>query len=249
LKKLGITDPLVQTITASPDAQTATLQAEAPLVVQRFRQAGVTSVIPLIPFNSFFPYLQAETNQGYFPHLLLSDYESSIQVALGLIPVPYEKALNGQRGVTTLTLGGIDDDRPEAQGGYDPGLRDCYATWKAHNQPPPPPDSPYVEEQGPVAAWCQVIHLFAKAADDAGATLNRRTFVEAMSKIEDFPGTYSPVLTYGPDKFYGPTQYQVVEIHDNNPPTSACKTTYKHTSQGTCWVTVQSWQPLTPPSS
>ena len=249
LRAIGITNPLVQSIAASPDAQTATLQAEAPLIVQRFRQAGVSSVIPLIPFNSFFPYLQAETNQSYFPKLLLSDYESSIEVALGLIPVPYEKALNGQRGVTTLTLGGIDDDRPESQGGYDPGLRDCYATWKAHNEPPKPPDSPYLEEQGPVAAWCQVIHLFAKAAGDAGTTLNRRTFVQAMSKIEDFPGTYSPVLSYGPDKFYGPTQYQVVEIHDNDPPTSACKLTYKGKAQGTCWVTVQSWQPLSPPSS
>ena len=167
LKKLGITDPLVQTIEASADAQTATLQAEAPLIVQRFRQAGVTSVIPLIPFNSFFPYLQSETSQDYFPHLLLSDYESSIQVALGLIPVPYEKALDGQEGVTTLTLGGIDDDRPESQGGYDPGLRSCYAVWKAHNKPPPPPDSPFLEEQGPVAAWCQVIRLFAQAANSA----------------------------------------------------------------------------------
>ena len=158
----------MQTIAASPDAQTATLQAEAPLIVQRFRQAGVTSVIPLIPFNSFFPYLQSETSQGYFPRLLLSDYESSIQVSLGLIPVPYEKALDGQEGVTTFTLGGIDDDRPESQGGYDPGLRSCYSVWKAHNKPPPPPDSPFLEEQGPVAAWCQVIRLFAQAAESAG---------------------------------------------------------------------------------
>jgi Periplasmic binding protein len=246
LKKLGITDPLVQTIEASPDAQTATLQAEAPLIVQRFRQAGVTSVIPLIPFNSFFPYLQSETSQGYFPRLLLSDYESSIQVSLGLIPVPYEKALDGQEGVTTFTLGGIDDDRPQSQGGYDPGLRSCYAVWKAHNKPPPPPDSPFLEEQGPVAAWCQVIRLFAQAADSAGSTLNRRTFVQAMSKVEDFPGTYTPVLSYSPTKFYGPTEYRVVKIHNNVPPTSACiQPRFTSTPQGTCWVVVQDWKPLT----
>jgi Periplasmic binding protein len=244
LAKLGIRDPLVQTIVASPDAQTATLQAQAPLIVQRFEQARVTSVIPLIPFNSFFPYLQAETSQEYYPHLLLSDYESSIQVALGLIPAPYEKALDGQEGVTTLTLGGIDDTRSESQGGYDPGLRSCYQAWTAKNAPPPAPDSPYLEEQGPVAAWCQVIRLFAKAATDAGATLNRRTFVEAMAKVEDFPGTYSPILTYGPDKFYGPTQYQVVRLHNNVPPSSQCQLTYQHKAQGTCWVTVQSWRPL-----
>ena len=136
--------------------------------------------------------------------------------------MPYEKALDGQEGVTTLTLGGIDDDRPEAQGGYDPGLRSCYDAWKAHNAPPPPPDSPYIEEQGPVAAWCQVIRLFAKAADGAGATLNRRTFVQAMAKIENFPGTYTPMLSYGPDQVLRADEYRVVKIHNNDPPSSAC---------------------------
>ena len=117
----GIT-PIVKTIDADPD-DTATTDTQAPLVIQQLRSAGVTSVIPLMPFNVFYPVLQAETAQQYFPKLLLSDYESSILSSLGLIPVPYAKALNGQEGVTTETLGGIDDPRPESQGGYDPGVR------------------------------------------------------------------------------------------------------------------------------
>jgi type II secretory pathway pseudopilin PulG len=246
LQKLGITDPVVQTIAASPDAQSATMQAQAPLIVQQFRQAGVTSVIPLVPANSLFPYIGAETTQSYFPKLLLSDYESSIEIALGLIPVPYEKALDGQEGVTTFTLGGIDDDRAESQGGYDPGLRACYATWKAHNAPPAPPDSPYIEEQGPVAAWCQVIKLFAKAVEGAGPTLDRRTFVQSMARITNFPGTYTPTLSYSPTKYYGPVEYRVVKVHTNNPPTSACiQPKFTSTPQQTCWVVVQNWQPLT----
>jgi hypothetical protein len=244
LKALGITDPVVEQIAASPDAATATIQAKAPLIVQAFRQAGVTSVLPLIPFNSFFPYLQAETSQSYFPKLLLSDYESSIQVALGLLPIPYEKALDGQEGVTTLTLGASDDDRAQGVGGYDPGLRSCYATWKAHNPTPKPPTSPYIEAQGPVAVWCQVIRVFAEAVKLAGQDLNRRTFVQGMAKIEDFPGTISPTLSYGPDKFYGPTEYRVVKLHNNVPPSSACALTYQHKAQGTCWVVVQDWRPL-----
>ena len=77
-------------------------------------------MIPLIPFNVFFPVLQAETQQQYFPTLLLSDYENSIESALGLLPAPYEKALDGQEGLTSETLGGIDDTRPESQGGLRP---------------------------------------------------------------------------------------------------------------------------------
>ncbi len=250
LNKAGIDNPVIGTIAASPDAQSATMQAQAPLIVQQFRQAGVTTVIPLVPANALFPYIGAETDQNYFPKLLLSDYESSIEIALGLIPVPYEKALDGQEGVTTFTLGGIDDDRPQAQGGYDPGLRSCYATWKAHNAPPAPPDSPFVEEQGPVAAWCQVIQLFAKAVEGAGPTLDRRTFVQSMAKVTDFPGTYTPTLSYSPTKYYGPVEYRVVKVHNNNPPSTACiQPRFTSTPQGTCWVVVQNWKPLTTGSS
>ena len=39
----------------------------APLVIQALRSAGVTSIIPLMPFNVFYPVLQAETAQQYFP--------------------------------------------------------------------------------------------------------------------------------------------------------------------------------------
>ena len=127
LQRAGVTNPTVTTIAANP-SDAAQTNSDAPLVVQHLRTAGVQSVIPLIPFNVFFPVLQAQTQQQYFPRLLLSDYQSSITSALGLLPIPYEKALDGQEGVTTYTLGGIDDPRPESAGGYDPGVRSCFAT-------------------------------------------------------------------------------------------------------------------------
>lgn len=236
--------PIVETIASDP-SELATTTAEAPLVVQRLRSLGVQSVIPLIPFNAFFPVLQAQTQQNWFPRLLLSDYENSIQSALGLIPVPYEKALDGQLGVTTETLGGIDDDRPESQGGYDPGVRSCFTLWhKVYPQIPKGNQNFYIEEQGPVQAWCQEIRLFAAAADGAGSHLDRRTFVEAMSRITNFPGGFSPVFSYGPDKFYGPTEYRVVRLHTNIPPTSQCKMPKDHIPQTVCWVVVKNWQPL-----
>ena len=75
-----------------------------------------------------------------------------------------------------------------------------------------------IEEQGPIAGWCQAIDLFTAAARNAGPDLNRRTFVTAMSKITDFPGTWTTVLSYGPDKRYGPTEYQVVNCGSTHRP-------------------------------
>jgi ABC-type branched-subunit amino acid transport system substrate-binding protein len=247
LQRAGITNVVRATIAADPTATSQTT-TQAPLVIQRMKAAGVQSIIPIIPFNVFFPLLQAQTQQSYFPKLLLSDYGSSIQSALGLIPVPYETALDGQEGVTTLTLGGVDDNRPQAQGGYDPGVRSCYESWiKVYPKPAKGQPNNFIEEQGPIAAWCQAIRLFAAAANNAGQNLNRRSFVEGMAKVVNFQGTWSPTLTYGPKKFFGPTQYRVVELHNNVPPTSACATLATGKPQGTCWVVKQNWQPLPTP--
>jgi hypothetical protein len=244
LRRAGVS-PVVETMAADP-TESATTNAQAPLVIQQLRSAGVTSVIPLIPFNVFFPVLEAETSQQYFPRLLLSDYEVSIEGALGLIPIPYEKALDGQEGLTTQTLAGsTTPSNFTGPKGYDPGVKACWTPWhKAYPQIPAGATTDFIEEQGPVVAWCQAIALFAQAARNAGTDLNRRTFVTAMSKITDFPGTSSPILTYGPDKRYGPTLYKIVRLHNNVPPGPECQLTSQGKAQGTCWTNVTAFTPL-----
>ncbi|MFZ0664569.1 MAG: ABC transporter substrate-binding protein [Acidimicrobiales bacterium] len=251
-KAAGLPTPLTITMPAQTSEQSA-IGSDAPLVVEKLQSAGIQSVIPLIPFNAFFPYLQAETTQSYFPKLLLSDYEDTISIGLGLIPIPFLKALNGQEGITTETLGGSDENSitidghstplPESKGGYDPGVQQCYDIWKAHNAPPKG-KSPFIEEQGPIVGWCQAIELFADAARMAGPDLTRRSFVEAMAKVKNFSGTYSPILSYGPNQYAGPTQYQVVRIYNNSPTHNECVLTYNGIPQGTCWQVVGNWKPL-----
>ncbi len=244
LSRAGIT-PVVKTIASDP-SDTATTDAQAPLVVQQLRTAGVDSVIPLIPFNVFYPVLQAETSQNYYPKLLLSDYESSVESALGLMPIPYEKALDGQEGLTVETLGGgTTYSKYTGPLGYDAGVKACWIPWhKAYPQIPKGNTNDFLEQQGPVVSWCQVITLFATAAKAAGSALNRRTFVTALSKVKNFKGTYTPILSFGPNKRYGPTLYKIVQLHNNVPPTPACQLTSQGKAQGTCWVTIKPFSPL-----
>ncbi len=49
-------------------------------------------------------------------------------------------------------------------------------------------------------------------------------------------------MSYGPGTYAGPNEYQVVEIHNNVPPSSACVLTYQKITQGTCWHVIQSWR-------
>ena len=147
--------------------------------------------------------------------------------------------------MTTETLGGIDDTGPSPRGATTPACAAASTTWhKAYPETPPGNMNYYIEEQGPVQGWCQEIRLFAAAATAAGPHLDRRTFVEAMAKITNFPGGYSPVLTYGPDKFYGPTQYQVVRLHTNAPPSSQCKTPMDHVPPRGVLGRWSDWKPL-----
>ncbi|MFZ0667079.1 MAG: ABC transporter substrate-binding protein [Acidimicrobiales bacterium] len=244
LKKAGVKSVVI-TMPAEPSEFSST-ESDAPLVVQKLHSDGVGAVLPLIPFTAMFPVLGAETSQGYFPKLLLSDYEFSIESSLGLIPYPYSKALNGQEGVTTETLGGTDDDRPYSQGGYDPRVRACFDIWhKAYPQIPKGNLNFYIEEQGPIQGWCQEINLLAQAATAAGRDLNKRTFVEAMSRISNFAGGYSPILSYAPGKFAGPTEYRIVRLHINLPPSDQCRLPRGHNPpQLVCWSIVKNWHPL-----
>ena len=76
---------------------------------------------------------------------------------------------------------------------------------------------------------------------------DRRTFVTAMTNVTDFPGGYSPILTYGAHKFYGPTEYQVVRLHVNSPPSSQCRLPVGGLPpEVVCWTPVQPWKPLPP---
>ena len=244
LKKAGIT-PLVETI-AGDLGETASTDSDSTLAVERFKAAGIQSVIPLLPVNAFEPYLASETSQKFFPRLLMSDYQSEIETALGLIPFPYEQALNGQEGVTTELLGqGGNPTKPQDQGGYDPAVASCFATWhKAYPKAYKGATNEYIEEQGPIADWCGVIRLFADAATKAGKDLNRRTFVEGMASIKNFAGTLTPIWSFGPHKMYGPTTYTVVKVHNNVPPSSQCILAPNNKPQGTCWVVVQKSKPL-----
>lgn len=244
LQRAGVTNVVKETIAADP-SETSETDTEAPLIVQRLKSDGVQSVVPLIPFNAFFPILQAQTSQSYFPRLLLSDYGESIESSLGLIPVPYEQALDGQEGVTTLTLGGIDEPVSPNQGGYIAGAKSCYDSWVAvYPKPNKGQSDNYIDSQGPIESWCQAIRLFAAAAKKAGPDLNRRTFVKAMASIKGFQGSLSPTLSYSSSKYYGPTEYRVVRLHNNSPPSSQCYVYQSGKTQGTCWVVEQNWQPL-----
>jgi Periplasmic binding protein len=247
LKRAGV-NPVVEEVADEP-TESATTGTEAPLAVQKLKSDGVGTVFPILSFNAFTPILQAETAQSYFPRLMLSDYEDSIESSLGLMaPVgPDGRALTGQEGLTTFTLGGLDGPQPQSEGGYDPGVRACWNLWHAaYPQTPPGNINDYIVEQGPVQGWCQEINLFATAAKAAGRHLNRRTFVEAMSRIKNYTGGYSLKLSYGPDKFSGPTEFQVVKLHENTPPSSLCRDQPNQPLVHTCWVVEKPYQPLPP---
>jgi hypothetical protein len=228
----------------------ATAAAQAPSVVERLRASGVTTVIPLMPLPAFLAYMQAANSQQYYPKLVLSDYEQSIAIGLGMAESLFKNVLDGQLGMTYQTLGNSDDPR-----GYNlqPGSADCFNTWiAAHPTPYPDADDPRgevtIESQGPIMTECQNIRLFAAAARAAGPNLTRKTFTDAMAKVTNFPAAVYPVLTYGPGDYGGAKQTRTVQIHVNDKAHNGCPLLSSGKPQGSCWLIISDFGGGPPPA-
>ena len=84
LKKAGIT-PMVETV-AGRSERDGDHELGRPAGGREVQGRGRAVGLPAHPGNAFFPYIGAETSQQYYPQLLLSDYQSTIEVALGPDP-------------------------------------------------------------------------------------------------------------------------------------------------------------------
>jgi ABC-type branched-subunit amino acid transport system substrate-binding protein len=207
--------------------------SQAPLVIQQLQAAGVTVVLPVLPYITLLTYLQNEDSQQYYPKLLLSDYESEIQAMLGLAETQYEKELQDTVGPTAFRLGSAESPK-----GYTALGQRCSDQF--HKQDPN--YSQNLEGPGSAMTWCQNIYLFAQAATMAGNNLTRDTFNNAMSQIQNFGGSVVPDLTFGSDQRAGPHLYRTVQIHVNHD--NACPDLQQDGNpQGSCWLIKRDFQP------
>jgi ABC-type branched-subunit amino acid transport system substrate-binding protein len=254
----GLHPTINDTITANV-SDPATAESQARSVVDRLKSSGVQTVIPLLPVNSFFPYLAAAHAQSYAPKLVLSDYENTVTDALGLAEFQYPKELSGQIGPTVYTLGSEDDDRPSGLAlpgpGYTPQAKACWQTSVKFYKHQP---HPYIEAQGPTMRWCDAMTLLSKALDLAGRNLNRRTFVQALGKVQNLPTAVTPALTFSPTRYAGPVEYRTVRPVKNpsttdpatnicppcRPVPNACGTNHDLPFHGSCWQIVEDFKPF-----
>lgn len=227
----------VERLEGDPE-QSSVILSQTRATVQKLKDAGVDVVVPLMQFNTFLAFVQASRQQQYTPKLLLSDYEQSVRNSLGLAELLVPSQLSGQRGTTVETLGSEDDDRPVQ--GYRPGAKSCWQSWRAKNAKPE-----YIEAQGPIAAWCQNIRLFATAARVAGRDLTRRSFTDAMARLSDYEGVVVERLDFAPGKFFGADTYRTVRVFKNGKTaeTNGCPLKRDGGFHGSCWQLVPPLEP------
>lgn len=229
LSRAGLHEAVApQTLSFTPGLAAGQAQS----VYLQLKGAGVSVVIPVLPFLQLVTWLQEEDSQNYLPKLLLSDYESEIQAMLGLAESKYEKELQGTVGPTAFRLGSDEDPR-----GYTDLGQTCSAQY--HKQDPNYTQN--LEGPGVAMTWCQNIYLFAQAATMAGNDLTRDSFNNAMSQIQGFGGSVVPDLTFGPGVRAGPHNYRTVEIHVNHD--KACPKKDDGGDQGSCWLIRQDFVP------
>ena len=234
-------------------ADSAQSIVQAQDIVSQFRSKGVTTVIPLLPYNDFVFFVQAAQQQGWVPHWLLSDYEFEDQAALGLIDPasggPYAKELNNAVNPTFFDLGNCDCDKPLPQG-YDSFGAQCNANfnkysgaaWRKMQQQQGNTWSGFIETTGTAMTWCTNINLFAAAARAVIPNhLTQDAFTHAMAGISHFAGQLAPDYEYGGSRRAGPHEFRVVQEHVNSD--GKCPLKVDGGSQGDCWLIQQDFRP------
>jgi hypothetical protein len=228
------------TYSTTPNASTS----QAPVYASRFHSERITTVIPMLPFFQFLAWIQGEQAQQYAPRLLLSDYDSMFQIALGLVGenpknggsrTPYTKQLQDQSGPTYYVLG--NHDYPP----YASSLGNlCNKIWLHYY----PHDSAKsggnynVEATGTAMTACQEMQVFETAALAAGNNLTRGAFDSNMARLSNFPGGTIPNFNFGGGRA-GPHQVRIVAVHDNLD--DRCPKKLDGGQQGNCWLVKSGW--------
>jgi hypothetical protein len=216
--------------------------SEGPVFASRFHSKRIKVVIPLLPFFQFVAWIQGEQAQRYAPRLLLSDYDSSFQIALGLVgesgtgnrpfPTPYTAQLQDQDGPTYYVLGNHDYPAYASPLGAT-----CDKIWLHYN--PPTKDKKHIEATGTAMTACQNIELFKTAAAKAGNVLTRTAFDAQMARLTNFNGGTIPNLRFGNAVSAGPHLTRIVRVHNNT--NDACPKKIDGGNQGNCWLVEGGW--------
>jgi len=216
------------------DAETFTwdrsqAEAQATIAVNKMQAKHVDVLLPLLPFDSFAFWLQAAENQKFYPRYLLSDFEQELVIASALLGSPYPKSLEHAQGPTYAHLG-EPDDAPKFPPHYDATEARCEAIW--HREHP----GSNLSVAGVNMRWCDSINLFVEAARRAGPNLTRPRWAQEMATIQNFGGAMTPILSYGPGRYEGPTQMRIVDTL-----TSDCPA---YTNGTPCDVILEDYAPI-----
>jgi hypothetical protein len=223
-------DTAQMTYSLTPNASTS----QGPVYASRFHAERIDTVIPMLPFFQFVAWIQGEQAQNYAPRLLLSDYDSMFQIALGLVgesgsgnqaaPTPYTAQLQNQSGPTYYVLG--NNDFPH----YASSLGDtCNKIWLHYYPHDSAKHGNYnIEATGTAMTTCQNLELFkTRAAFDAN-----------MARLTNFGGGTIPNFRFG-SGVAGPHEVRIVQVHDNTD--NACPKKLDHGNQGNCWLVKSGW--------
>lgn len=186
----------------SCDANTA--QQQIPNAVLQMRRAGVTLVFPATIFTNVQVFLQNADAQQWHPKYSASDfYGMSVDLfAKNFPPGQWE----GTRAVTTSHAG-----EPQAGKPFPPASQQCNKVLEKASLRP----NQNYDGDAEAIVHCDSVHLFERAAIDAGANLTRRGWADAVQRIGDFPSALTAKAIFRPGKTTGGDSLALIEWHSN----------------------------------
>jgi hypothetical protein len=189
------------------------------LAMQKFKAAGVTTLIPMMGGSSEINSLGYAAKQGYNIKVVDFDYGNHVtDVASGSFPA---SLYNNTPALTYTQVGEKAAGEPESAA--EQACITNYNTFSGGNIQPQSPD-PSGEFQN--LLWtCDMANVVLKGLQNAGSDVTAASFIAGLEKIQNLPTAGGGNVSYSSTDHWGVHQLRPVKW------TSACK----------CWTADGDW--------
>ena len=187
LKQKGLSAKYITRLSA--DAGTAASQL--PIEVQQMRNAGVNAVLVTATVLDAVEFAQAADSQGYRPKYLNPDWGSTSDAGDENMPSSYDGVL-----ISALSTYDYNVGRPD-----NPATTRCRQIYESTTH-----DKLTRQDRGSALRMdftlheCDLVDIFARAAQGAGPTLTRASFVRALQGIGPIALSANGPGSFGPGK-------------------------------------------------
>lgn len=178
--------------------------SEDQVAVQRFRQAGVDLVIPMVGGSNVANFTQLAQSQAYHPDYIDTDFETHTNDTTTELYQPDQ--WDGVPAMTTVRTGEV-----AAEMSLGNPTKDCVADYEHFSGKEVGHESPENAEYENLLMSCDLADVFYEGIRSAGRPLGHKTMIESLDQIREMSLARHGDLSFAPGQHWGVRNQRTIE--------------------------------------